>query len=292
MKKIKRVGPDKLGEGSLLKVRKGHAVELRTTQEPLTLHAGLALFYGMAEALGIPKILDEEIRVKCRAAGYPESEHILALCASIFQGGDFIDDMEALREDAAAKVLIGREETPDPTTAGDFCRRFYAGHLLQFDSAMGKLFGEVYRHRQQVTRFTIDLDAKVHPVYGEQKQGAAKAYNGVYSLQPMYAFVHETDELIHAQLRSGNTHPGAKAIPFLRRMKKKIPSQIKKVYLRSDSAIYNRRAYMKKLRRRLGLIASKVTWSGGRVRLLLSQWHLWVEDFRVAWGKIPALQSG
>lgn len=129
MKKIKR-GSKKLGEGLLLKVRRGHEVALSTTQEPLTLHAGLALFYGMAEALGIPKILDEEILVKCRAAGYPESEHILALSASILQGGDFIDDMEALREDAAAKRIIGRKPTPDPTTAGDFCRRFYPGHLL------------------------------------------------------------------------------------------------------------------------------------------------------------------
>lgn len=450
MKKIKRIKAKKLGEGLKLQVRKGRGVELGTTEEPLTCQTGLALFYGMAEALNIPKVLDEEIRVKCRAAGYPESEHILALSASIFQGGDYLDDMEALREDAAAKRIIGREETPDPTTAGDFCRRFYAGHLLQFDRAMAAIFGEVYRHRKDLTRWTIDLDAKVHEVYGEQKQGAAISYNGVYSLQPMYAFVHETDELVHAQLRSGNTHPGDKAVPFLRRMMKKIPAHIQKVYLRSDSAIYNRmavefcessgwefsitadqtkrllavinglaqgawcadpdspsieyaevgyqptkwkkahrflvrrepkkeadgqgafftrysyyvvvtnregevqtlmqahdargtgerrigeftreffphppmgnfmanwvyllcaalaynlalwirdlalpasyhRAYMKKLRRRIGLIASKVTWSGTRVRLLLSQWHRWIEDFMVACGRISLLRSG
>lgn len=450
MKKIKRMKAEKLGEGLQLRMRKGHVVELGTTEEPLTSHAGLSLFYGMAEALNIPKILNDQIRVKCRAGGYPESEHILALAASIFNGGDFLDDMEALREDVAAKRIIGREQTPDPTTAGDFCRRFYAGHLLQFDRAMADIFEGVYCHRKEVTCFTIDLDAKVHPVYGEQKQGAAKAYNGVYSLQPMYAFVHETDEMIHAQLRSGNTHPGGKAIPFLRRLAEKIPPQIQKIYLRSDSAIYNRqtvgfceargwefsitadqtkrllsainslpqeawcaapdrpaieyaelwyqptrwkrayrflvrreptkqkegqgafftrysyyvvvtnrvgavqslmeghdargtserrigeftreflphlpmgtlmanwvyllvaalaynlslwirdlalppsyrRAYMKKLRRRLWLIASKVSFHGGKVRLLLSQWHRWAEDFVVAWKNIPTLQSG
>lgn len=196
----------------------------------------------MAEALNIPKVLDEEIRVKRRAAGYPESEHILAFFASIFQGGDYLDDMEALGEDAAAKRVIGWEETPDPTTAGDFCRRFYAGHLLQVDRAMAAIFGEVCRRRKDLTCWTIDLDAKVREVYGAQKQGAAISYNGVYSLQPMYAFVHETDELVHAQLRSGNTHPGDRAVPFLRRMMKKIPAHIQKVCLRSDSAIYNRMA--------------------------------------------------
>lgn len=76
MKKIKRMKVKKLGEGLKLQVRKEHGVDLGTTEEPLTCQARLALFYGMAEALNIPKVLDEEIRVKCRAAGYPESEHI------------------------------------------------------------------------------------------------------------------------------------------------------------------------------------------------------------------------
>lgn len=215
-------------------------MELGTTQKPLSVDAGLALAYGMSESLNIPEILNDEIQVECRAAGYPEAEHILALSASIFQGDDFIGDLGVLREDEVSKVLIGRDQTPDPTTAGDFYRRFYAGHVLQFDWAMARIFGEVCRHRKEVTCFTIDLNAKVNLVYGDQKQGGAKSYNGINSLQQMYAFVHETDELIHAQLRSGNTHPGGKAIPFLRRLLKKIPFQIQKVYLRSDSAIYSR----------------------------------------------------
>ncbi len=67
-----------------------------------------------------------------------------------------------------------------------------------------------------MTHWTVNVDAKVHEVYppeadppmadGEKKQRAAKSYNEIYSLQPMYGFVHETDELIHCDLRSGNTH--------------------------------------------------------------------------------------
>jgi hypothetical protein len=68
----------------------------------------------------------------------------------------------------------------------------------------------------------------------------AKGYNGVYTLQPLYAFADEPDELLHVEVRSGNTHPGAKAVSYLRRLKKKIPSSTEKIYLRSDSAFYNR----------------------------------------------------
>jgi len=77
----------------------------------------------MAESLEIPRILDEHIQVKERERGYPESEHILALAANAFIGGDFIDDLEALREDTVIQRAIGRKDIPDPTTAADFCRR-------------------------------------------------------------------------------------------------------------------------------------------------------------------------
>lgn len=241
MKRVKAKIYQKVKEGIPLSVRSGHTVWLEVTQEPMTVHTGLSLFYAMSEALDIPKSLNRHVRVKVREAGYPESEHILALSANSFVSGDFLDDLEALREDVAIKKAIGREEIPDPTTAGDFCRRFSLGHILQMNRAFAEIGQSVYSRRVQVSHWTIDIDAKVHEVYEEQKQGAARAYNGVYSLQPLYAFVHETDELAHVQLRSGNTHPGGKAPGFLRRLKKKIPASVKTVDMRSDSALYNKK---------------------------------------------------
>ncbi|MFN3476429.1 MAG: transposase [Candidatus Methylomirabilales bacterium] len=136
------------------------------------------------------------------------SEHILALAANAFVGGDFLEDLGALREDVAIKKVIGREEIPDPTTAGDFCRRFKLGQIAQIEKAFTEIRQNVYTRRPEVRTWTVHVDAKVHEVYGKQKQGAARAYNGVYSLHPMYAFVQETDELAYVRLRSGNTHPG------------------------------------------------------------------------------------
>jgi len=210
------------------------------TDEALTVHTGLSLFYAMAEALEIPRTLDECVKVKQRESGYPESEHILALAANAFVGNDYLEDLEALREDVAIQRAIGRKDLPDPTTAGDFCRRFTLGHLLQVNRAFGEIEKRVYEQRREVTHWTVDVDAKVHEVYGEKKEGAAKSYNGIYSLQPMYGFVHETDEMIHCELRSGNTHPGAGGTGFLRRMKRKLPSTVKTMHLRSDSALYTK----------------------------------------------------
>jgi len=240
MNRVKKNIPKKLKDGIPLKVRPGHTIRLEVTDEPLTVHTGLSLFYAMAEAVEVPRILDQRVHVKERERGYPESEHILALAANAFIGGDYLDDLEALREDIAIQKAIGRKEIPDPTTAGDFCRRFTLGHILQMNQAFAEIQAQVYQRRKEITAWTIDADAKVHEVFGAKKEGAEKSYNGIYSLQPMYAFVHETEEMLHSELRTGNTHPGAKAVAFLRRMRRKIPATIREIYLRSDSAFYNK----------------------------------------------------
>jgi hypothetical protein len=240
MNQVKTPTPKKLQSGIPLKVRQGHTVRLETTEEPLTVHTGLSLLYAMAEALEVPRILDRHVHVKERERGYPESEHILALAANAFIGGDFIDDLEALREDGAIQRAIGRKDIPDPTTAADFCRRFTLGHILQFNRALADIHSRVHGLRPKMTAWTIDTDAKAHEVFGGQKEGAARNYNGIYSLQVMYSFVNETDEMIHCELRPGQTQPGAKAVAYLRRMKRKIPAGIQEIYLRSDSAFYNK----------------------------------------------------
>jgi hypothetical protein len=240
MKQVNSATLKKLQSGIPLKVRKGHTVHLETTEDPLTVHTGLSLLYAMAEALEIPRTLDEHIHVKEREQGYPESEHILALAANAFIGGDFLDDLEALREDAVIQRAIGRKDIPDPTTAADFCRRFTLGHILQFNRALAEIHSRVHGLRPKMKAWTIDTDAKPHEVFGAKKEGAARNYHGIYSLQGMYSFVSETEEMLHSELRSGNTQPGAKAVAYLRRMKRKIPEGVQEVYLRSDSAFYNK----------------------------------------------------
>ena len=192
MEKVKLKVPQKLRKGIPLKTAPNHTVRLEVTDEALTVNTGLSLFYAMAEALEISQILNEQVEVKQRESGYPESEHILALAANAFVGGDYLEDLEALREDEAIQRAIGRKDLPDPTTAGDFCRRFTLGHLLQLIRAYWEVERHLYERPPEVRHWTVDVDAKVHEVYppeadppladGEKKQGAAKSYNGIYSL--------------------------------------------------------------------------------------------------------------
>jgi hypothetical protein len=64
MKKVKLRIPEKLRKGIPLKTAPNHTVRLQVTDEAFTVHTGLSLFYAMAEALEIPRKLDERGHVK------------------------------------------------------------------------------------------------------------------------------------------------------------------------------------------------------------------------------------
>lgn len=66
IKQVKNGIPKNPQKGIPLKVSPGHTVRLEVTDEPLTVHTGLSLFYAMAETLEIPRILDGQVKVKNR----------------------------------------------------------------------------------------------------------------------------------------------------------------------------------------------------------------------------------
>ena len=55
---------------------------------------------------------------------YHESDHVLNLAYNALCDGRCLEDLELRRQDEAYLNLLGAERIPDPTTAGDFCRRF------------------------------------------------------------------------------------------------------------------------------------------------------------------------
>ena len=62
---------------------------------------------------------------------YHESDHVLNLADNALCGGTCLEDLELRRQDEAYSNLLGAQRIPDPTTAGDFCRRSGPEHLRQ-----------------------------------------------------------------------------------------------------------------------------------------------------------------
>ena len=95
-------------------------------------------------------------------------------------GGTRLEDIETRRSDAVFLDGLGTPSLPDPTTAGDFCRRFDAETIIALQEASNRARLKVWS--QQPASFfahtaRIDADASIIGTDGECKQGIDIAYN-------------------------------------------------------------------------------------------------------------------
>ena len=58
---------------------------------------------------------------------YSESDHVLNIAYNLLVGGTCLEHLELRRNDEVYLDALGAQRIPDPTTAGDFCRRFIGG---------------------------------------------------------------------------------------------------------------------------------------------------------------------
>jgi DDE family transposase len=203
----------------------------------LSSHAGVVLLKEMVDQLGIPELIDQEITVKQRQRGYPESESILALCWNLILGGDHLSDLDVLRGDAGTQQLLGWTSVIAPTTAGEFLRKFCIGDIHALLRLMRRI-SERVRPYQRSETCTLDIDGSIYEQCSKRKEGSSQAYNGQVGYDPLFCFWAEEGELLSSHLRAGDRHPGSKALWFLRQVLKLVPEG-KRLMLRADSAFYS-----------------------------------------------------
>lgn len=79
---------------------------------------------GRGRRLGLVEAINEQLWLLTIHLPYHESGHVLNLACNVLTGGTPLGDIERLRRDVAYMNALGGHLVPDPTTAGDFCRRF------------------------------------------------------------------------------------------------------------------------------------------------------------------------
>lgn len=150
---------------------------------------------------------------------YTESDHILNIALNILCNGDCLEDIERLRNDAVYLDAVGAARIPDPTTAGDFCRRFssFQVELLQdiINEVRLKVWGQ-----QDVNFFNealIDADGTIAETTGECKEGMDLSYKGTWSFGPLVVSLANTGEPLFLVNRSGNSTSSKDAAKYLDR---------------------------------------------------------------------------
>ena len=93
-------------------------------------YGGIAAVHRLVTKLGLVKEIDTTLKLLKVHLPYHESDHVLNLAYNVMCGGTRLEDIERLRHDGAYMNALNAKLIPDPTTAGDFTRRFREADVI------------------------------------------------------------------------------------------------------------------------------------------------------------------
>jgi Transposase DDE domain group 1 len=178
-------------------------------------HGGIGVMHALARQLGLMDAIDEGLHLLKIHLPYHESDHVLNLAYNALCEGSHLEDIELRRNDVNFLDAVGARRIPDPTTAGDFCRRFTAADIDTLQTLLNQVRQRVWR--QQPDAFfdlaTIDMDGTLVETTGQCKQGMDIAYDGTWGYHPLVLSLANTGEVLWLVNRPGNrpSHEGAAA---------------------------------------------------------------------------------
>jgi Transposase DDE domain group 1 len=176
---------------------------------------GIGALLLVAQRTGLTAAIDQDLHLLKRHLPYHESDHVLNIAFNILAGGRRLEHIELRRTDEVYLDALGARRIPDPTTEGDFCRRFQPADVLTLMEAINEARLRVYA-RQPADFFgeaIVDIDGTLVGTGAECKQGVDIAYDGTWGYHPLVVTLANTAEPLFLVNRSGNrpSHEGAHA---------------------------------------------------------------------------------
>ena len=169
-------------------------------------HGGIGAIHTLAHQLGLPQAIDERLHLLKTHAPYHESDHVLNITYNALCHGTCLQDIDLRRNDEAFLDALGARRIPDPTTAGDFCRRFTRADIDLLQDAIDVARRQVWALQPAdfFARATLDMDGTLVPTTGSCKAGMDISYNGLWGYHPFVLTLAETGEVLRLVNRSGN----------------------------------------------------------------------------------------
>jgi hypothetical protein len=200
-------------------------------------YGGIGALHKMARKLRLDREINKNVELLAFHVPYHESDHVLNIAYNVLSGGTCLEDIERLRNDETYMNALGAERIPDPTTAGDFLRRFSPDSILElqetFNATRRKLW--LLQDRSFRNEAIIDADGTVAGTTGECKEGMDIAYNGIWGYSPLIISLANTNEVLYLVNRPGSRPSSDGAAEWMDRAIALTKPVFKKVWLRGDT---------------------------------------------------------
>jgi Transposase DDE domain group 1 len=167
---------------------------------------GLGAFHLLVRQVGLAEAIDRELHLLKRHVPYFESDHVLNLTYNLLAGGRCLQDLELLRHNETYLDVLGAPRIPDPTTAGDFLRRFTAADLDTLQDVINQQRVKVWQQQPAAFRehAIIEGDGTLVGTTGACKAGMDLSYNGVWGYHPLVISLANTQEPLFLVNRSAS----------------------------------------------------------------------------------------
>lgn len=175
-------------------------------------YGGIGSMLLLVRKLGLAEAIDGRLHLLKIHLPYYESDHVLNLAFNALCDATCLEDLELRRNDEVYLDAVGTRRIPDPTTAGDFCRRFRPHDVRTLLDVFNETRLKVWA--LQPTEFfeeaRIDMDGSLVVTTGECKAGMDISYKGDWGYHPLLVTLANTGEVLSVVNRPGNrpSHEG------------------------------------------------------------------------------------
>ncbi len=176
---------------------------------------GIGALHALARRVGLIGAIDSRLHLLKFHFPYHESDHVLTFAYNALCDGTCLQDLELRRRDEAFLDALGARRIPDPTTAGDFCRRFDETSIRRLQDAVQEVRLGVWAEQPAdfFRQAILDMDGFLVETTGRCKEGMDIAHDGTWGYHPLVLSLANTGEVLGLVNRSANrpSHEGAAA---------------------------------------------------------------------------------